>query len=158
MLINVYSYERSDMETNKLEQAAELAGKTGCVFIATADSAGVPHIAAAGRVEQTDHDCLAVSEWFCPGTVKNLQTNRAVSVVVWDKDSDAGFQLLGHLQSIKNIGILDGFMPGAETQPPMPQEERQLRIRIDKILSFKRGPHSDMDMMERDMPLFTGKS
>lgn len=143
------------METNKLKQAAELAGKTGCVFIATADGAGVPHIAAAGQVEQTDHDCLTVSEWFCPGTVKNLQTNRAVTIVVWDKDSDVGLQLLGRLTSVKNIGILDGFMPDMDRTGPQPQEEKQLRIRIEKILCFKRGPHSDTDMKEQDMPLST---
>ena len=145
------------METDKLKEVVDLAGKTDYVFIATADAAGVPHIAAAGRLEQAGQDCLTVSEWFCPGTLKNLQTNHTLSLVAWDRDTDAGFQLLGHLRSVKSVGVLDGILHGIEHQPPLPQEEKQLRIQIDRILNFKRGPHSDVDMQKQNKLLFTDK-
>lgn len=141
---------------NKLTGATQLAKKIGHIFLATADMDCVPHVAAAGRLEYAEQDCVMVSEWFCPGTVKNLQINHAVSIVIWDQNSDTGFQLVGHLRSVRNIGVLDGFGAGVEQQYPLPQEEKELRIQIENVLDFRRGPHSDTNVNTENMPLFAG--
>jgi len=133
------------MKTDKLELAVDLAAETGTVFVATADDKAMPHIAGAGKIELIEKDCLAVTEWFCPRTVDNLQKNRKVSIVVWDKSSDAGFQLLGQLQKIEDMRVLDGYVPALEGRPPLPQIEKRLIVRIDKISDFKLGPHSDAE-------------
>jgi len=133
------------MKTDSLQKAVRLAETTGCVFVATSDADGMPHLAAAGKLSYAGKKNVAVTEWFCPGTVANLDNNKYVSIVVWDKDADTGFQLLGRLEKIVDLGVLDGYAPALEKKPPLPQVQRQLLIRIEKILDFKLGPHSDVE-------------
>ncbi len=133
------------MKIEKLNQAVAIAKKTQQVFIATADAAGAPHIACAGKITAEAGDRLAVTEWFCPGTVANLQENKNVSIAVWDKLTDTGLQVLGQVESIQDMAILDGYSPAVEKQHPLPQVERKLFIKVEKILDFKLAPHSDVE-------------
>jgi hypothetical protein len=136
------------MKIEKLNQAVAIAKKTGQAFIATADAVGAPHIACAGKINVEAGDHLAVTEWFCPGTVANLQENKNISIAVWDKHTDTGLQVLGRVESIQDMAILDGYSPAVEKQSRfigMPQVERKLLIKVEKILDFKLGPHSDIE-------------
>lgn len=133
------------MNPDKLENARALAEKTGFLCIATVDAKGLSHIAAAGKMDLTNEGFVEVTEWFCPATVINLHSNKAVTMVVWDKDLDSGYQLLGRMEKIEDIGILDGFAPELEKPPPLPQIKRRLLIRVEKIMDFKLGPHSDVE-------------
>ena len=133
------------MNSAKLREVEQLAAKVGHVFIATADSKGQPHLAAAGKLAQTPEKHLMVTEWFCPQTLNNLQMNPRLSVVVWDSDIDAGYQIIGELEAIKDIGILDGYSRKSHVTPSIPQVERQLLLHVDKILEFKRSPHTDLE-------------
>jgi hypothetical protein len=69
------------MNAGKLVETVKIGTQAGHVLIATADSAGIPHIAAAGRIERESSSSVVVMEWFCPGTVANLRRNAGVSVV-----------------------------------------------------------------------------
>ena len=89
------------MKTEKLEKAVGLSTKTGFIIVATTGISGIPHMATAAKMELTNEGYIAVTEWFCPGTVDNLQENKNVSVVVWDKSSDTGCQMLGKLERIE---------------------------------------------------------
>ena len=133
------------MNTKKIEIAVSLSERIGCVFIATADATGKPHVTAAGKMELSSQGSITVREWFCPGTLDNLQVNKYVSVIVWDKDRDMGYQILGALEKVKELGVLDGYAPEVESVPPLPQVERQLFINVQSILDFKAGPHSDQE-------------
>jgi len=133
------------MKMEKLEKAVGLSRKIGFVCVATADGRGMPHIATAGKMELADEGCLAIKEWFCSDTTANLQINKFVSVVVWDRDSDSGYQMLGKLEGIEELGILNGYAPDIESGPPLPQVERRLLIKVRKIIDFKLGPHSDVE-------------
>jgi len=82
------------MNPAKLREAEQLAGRIGHVFIATADSNGQPHIAAAGKLAQTPEKHLMLTEWFCPRTLANLQMNSHLSIVIWDPDVDSGYQII----------------------------------------------------------------
>lgn len=131
------------MNPRRLNAAAELARRTGHVFVATADAKGMPHIAAASQLEANEGETVTITEWFCPGTVENLQSNDHVAVVVWDEKADRGYQLLGRLEQMKDVGIMNGFAPGVEQMPPLPQVAKELRIHVEKVLDFRLGPHSD---------------
>ena len=133
------------MKIEKLKKAVVLSQRIGSVCVATADRRGVPHIATAGKMDLADEGQLAITEWFCPGTMANLQMNKFVSIVVWDRDSDSGYQMLGKLEKIEELGILNGYAPDIESGPPLPQVERRLLIKIEKITDFKLGPHSDAE-------------
>jgi hypothetical protein len=133
------------MKAERIAEVLRLAKRAGHVLIATADERGMPHITAAGQLESAGNSKVAVTEWFCPGTVANLQKNRSVSLVVWTKLLEKGYQLLGQLEGVEDVGVLDGYAGLREGQPPMPQIEKRLLIRIEKILEFRLGPHSDVE-------------
>ena len=131
------------MKTQRLQQAVNVGKKAGYVLLATADSQGRPHMAAAGKLELAEDNSVAVTEWFCPGTVANLANNKCVSIVVWDQSCDSGYQILGRLETIQDLGIIDGYTQEEETGAAMPQVQRELLIQVDNIIDFKLGPHSD---------------
>lgn len=133
------------MTTKSLKQAVELAQKLGHIFVATADAEGLPHVAAAATMNHVARTRVAVSSWFCPGTLSNLDQNRFVSLVVWDEDADSGFQLLGRVESISEKGIMNGYVPEKEGSVPMPQVERILEVAVKGVIAFSHAPHSDVE-------------
>jgi len=102
-------------------------------------------MAAAGKLALTPEGRVAVAAWFCPMTVANLQKNRRVSLVIWDPKVDVGYQLLGETEKVEEIAMMNGYSPGVELHSPLPQVERQLLVRVDKIIDFKHAPHSDVE-------------
>ncbi len=133
------------MKTENLQKAVDIGKKAGSVCVATADVNGMPHIAAAKKLELAGENCVAVTEWFCPGTVANLQKNKRVAIAVLEKASDSGYQLLGQLKSVEDVGVLDGYAPGLEGEPPLPQVEKRLTIDVKKVIAYRLGPHSDAE-------------
>ena len=115
------------------------------VFVATADAACLPHLACAGRLRAAPEGRVLVTEWFCPGTVGNVAENPRVSLVVWDEEADAGYQLLGSVERVDEMGILDGYAPQAEPAGPLPQVQRRLVVRVERVLKFRRAPHADVE-------------
>ena len=123
----------------------EIARHLKHVYVATADQGGLPHVSAAGRLELTPEGNLAVSEWFCPGTLGNAQVNPKVSVVVWRPDIDTGYQILGEIIEIKDLAMLDGYAQEPRDLSQIPQVQRQLIIRAEKVIAFQHAPHSDLE-------------
>jgi hypothetical protein len=133
------------IKMNNLDNAIDLARKLGHVFVATADSSGMPHVAAAAEIHKASEENVAVSAWFCPGTVANLDGNRRISLVVWDPPSDRGYQLLGEVVRVDEQAVMNGFSGEVESEPPIPQVERQLLVQVAKILAFSHAAHSDVE-------------
>lgn len=131
------------MNPATLQAAVSLAARLGHVFVATVGADGMPHLAAAGKIALVG-EVLEVSAWFCPATVANLRQNRAVSLVVWEPASDQGYQLLGQTERVEEVAIMDGFLPREEARP-LPQVERKLVVRVERILDFRHAPHSDIE-------------
>ena len=128
-----------------IQKALELADQLQHVFVATADAKGLPHVATAGKLKLESDGRVAVTAWFCPGTVDNLQDNHSIALVVWDSTGDTGYQLVGEVQRMEELAFLDGYTPGVEDSTPSPQVERQLIIRVDTVLAFSHAPHSDVE-------------
>ena len=133
------------MKPESLNAAVELAEKLEHVFVASADSSGMPHVAAAAKLNQTSKDHVAVTAWFCPGTVANLSENRRISMVVWDAPSDKGYQLLGLVEKIEEVAMMNGYSPEIDEATVMPQVKNRLLVRVDKVISFSHAPHSDLE-------------
>jgi hypothetical protein len=115
------------------------------VLVGTTDDRGMPHITAAGSLDTNGDSTVVITEWFCPGTVANLEKNKSISVVIWTKQMKQGYQLLGRQESVQDICVLDGYSAKLEGKSPMPQVEKRLLINVDKILEFRLGPHSDIE-------------
>jgi uncharacterized protein len=139
-------YGRQVMNIETLKDAAQLAERLQRVFVLTADADGIPHMAAAGAMKLADGNCVQVSEWFCPGTITNMDVNPRVSLVVWDAEADCGFQLIGSSENIEDLAIVDGGPLPGEGEPRVPQVERRVTVRVNRILSFRQAPHSDLDL------------
>ncbi len=126
-----------------LKRAADIAGRVGHILVATADAEGLPHVAAAGELVANGEEQVTVAAWFCPGTVANVHANARISLVAWDPGADEGCQLLGRVLRIEEVGILDGYAPEADGKRRVPQVERQLVVRVERVLDFTAAPHTD---------------
>jgi uncharacterized protein len=131
------------MQAEHILKAVEMSQRLDHIIIATADAGGLPHMAAAGHLDLGFKNRLEVTEWFCPGTVANLSRNRRICLVVWDSQSDRGYQLSGEVEHIQETAMLDGFAPELTERPPVPQIQRKLVVRVDTVLSFSHAHHTD---------------
>jgi hypothetical protein len=134
------------MNVETLKKAVLLAKNVGRVFVATADPKGLPHVAVAGKTTLiSDEGRVAVEAWFCPGTMANLHANRRTALVIWEPNVDHGYQLLGETEEVEDTAIMNGYTPNLAKKEPLPQVERRLLIRVDKIIGFKNSPHTDQE-------------
>lgn len=129
----------------RLKQALALAETVTTVLVATADGDGRPHLAVAGKIEALPEGRVAVSEWFCPGTVGNLEKNPRIALVVWDPGTDTGYQLSGEAEQVEESAFLNGYLPEGEGARALPQTRRRLTVRVTGIFAFSRAPHTDED-------------
>ncbi len=133
------------MNPQVLQEAVGLAGKMEYVLIGTANRKKEPHIAVATGINIVDDVHVSVSAWFCPTTVINLFENPFLSLVVWDSQSDRGYQLIGESEGIENMAVLGCWTPEVDKQTPVPQVERRVLVRVDRIIDFKHAPHNDIE-------------
>jgi predicted pyridoxine 5'-phosphate oxidase superfamily flavin-nucleotide-binding protein len=129
------------MAENALEDALRLA-QGRAVFVATADSEGLPHVACAGRLALDPQGCVLVTEWFCPGTMENVEENPQVALVVWDEEADRGYQMLGIVERMEEVAVLNGVGAPREGHD-VPQVERRLAVRVNVVMEFCRAQHTD---------------
>lgn len=134
------------MNEETLKAVARVAEKLGHVFVVTADERGTPHVAIAGKLSLDTEGHVAVTAWFCTSTVSNLQVNKNLSLIVWDSNTDTGYQLLGESEKVEDLAMLDGYVPETEGKSPVPQVERRLLIRVNKITVFTHAPHTDSEI------------
>ncbi len=122
-----------------------LGQKLQQILVATSDSGGLPHVAVARGISQVSEKSLMISAWFCPGTMRNLEQNRHISLVVWDPASDKGYQLLGEVEKLEKEAMMDGYSPELETKRPVPQIKWKLTVHVEKTIDFTSAPHSDIE-------------
>jgi uncharacterized protein len=133
------------MNPQVLREAVNLAGKLENVLIGTANKRMEPHIAVATRMNLVDDVHVTVSAWFCPTTVTNLFENPSVSLVIWDSQTDTGYQLIGASEQVENMAVLGCWTPEVDGKISIPQVERQVLVRVDRIIDFKHAPHNDIE-------------
>ena len=134
------------MNRECLTKAAVLAEKGAFLFVTTASFDGYPHVAPAARLQLSSKEArVAVDSWFCPGTLENLKGNEKVDLVVWDATLDEGYQLLGKCQGVEDLALLNGYDASLSEKAGLPQVERRIQIRIEKVIPFQRGSHTDQE-------------
>ena len=134
------------MKAELLKKSVELSEKTRHVFIASVDAEGVPHIAASKNLSLASGNKAVLTEWFCPGTMANLLgENHNLAIVVWDSKTDSGYQLIGEAEKEEDTAYLDGYAPDVKKRDMVPQIQRRVTVRINKIMDFKLSPHTDIE-------------
>jgi len=127
-----------------LESAVSLSQASGRIFMATADRGGLPHIATAGPLALlSDQKRIVFEAWFCPRTVANLEVNRWMALVILPPGKDIGYQLIGWIEELEDVLLMDGFDPQLEARRSVPQAKKRLTMRVDKIIGFQPEAHTD---------------
>lgn len=129
-----------------IEDAIKIARRAGEIYVAT--SGEYPHIATARKVSAAEDGRIRISEFFCPGTLENLEKNRKIAMSAYEKQSGRGYQLLGEVEEIHDLAMLDGF--AGDDLPAVPQVERELQIKVHSVLNFSGGPHTDKKLDQTD--------
>jgi hypothetical protein len=119
--------------------------ETKYAIVASSNSAGKPHLALGRDIKVLDDNHLIFENWFCQTTLANVIKNPVVSVAVMAQDSEAGYQLLGTVADRYDAAILDGYSPEAEP-PGEPQSLVRLVVRVEEILAFCAGIHTDIPL------------
>jgi len=117
------------------------------VFVATADASGHPHLAIGEQVTISGDSLLIFENWFCPATLQNIACNTQVSVVAVMPDTGKGYQMLGSIIRSAETAFLDGFDPSVNA-PETPPVLTRFTVKVDKILEFTSGIHSDLPIVE----------
>jgi len=131
------------------ENVKRFIENTKFAVVASAGSLGQPHLAAGSDLKVPDPHHLVLEAWFCVTTMQNVTTNPLVAVIITDPVSSNGYQLLGRVVRNEGIAMIDGYAPEAEA-PGTPQVESRLVVRIDMLMAFSAGVHSDLPM--EDLP------
>lgn len=138
------------MDRELIARATELARRGARLLVATAGKDRTPHLATASEIEPAPDGRLMVRAWFCSETVENLASSPKVLLVVWKPSPSGtqgamgdGFQLVGEVEEMVESSMLDGYAPGLDDALPIPQVQRQLRVRVERVLGFADAPHVD---------------
>jgi hypothetical protein len=121
----------------------KMAVENQVVQIATSDTAGQPHIAAARGLRVVNDERVAFEDWFCYQTLKNVSQNARIALSIIEPGTDHGYQLIGRVERSVETEVLDGYTPGEEKHEPVPQTKHRLEVKIEKILKLSTGPHAD---------------
>lgn len=114
-------------------------------FVASTDGEGHPHLAAGKEIKVLDDDHLAIENWFCRTTLRNVASNPRVAVAVVTPETGNGYQLSGTVTQAFDTAILNGYGPGVEA-PGTPQTLTRFVIRVEEIMEFSAGMHTDLPL------------
>jgi predicted pyridoxine 5'-phosphate oxidase superfamily flavin-nucleotide-binding protein len=106
--------------------------------IATASKDGTPNIGPKGSMHVFDDETLAYSEGTGEKTLRNLQQNPKVAVMVVDRENTDGYQIKGTAELLTSG---DFFEKAAKKQEERkrPRPKSVVKIRIEEIYSVKPG-------------------
>jgi hypothetical protein len=104
-------------------------------------------MAIGEQVIVSGNSLLIFENWFCPSTLQNISCNTNVSVVAVQPDTGMGYQLLGSVIRNVSAAILAGFDP-SDIIPETSHVLTRFTVKIDKILEFTSGIHSDIPIVE----------
>ncbi len=111
-------------------------------YVASADQRARPHLAAGSGLKVIDPHRLAFEAWFCHKTLENVAEVPRLAVVILDRSTGAGYQLLCRVEDTVQVGVLNGFAPEIE-EPGLPQVETRMTVLVEEVLEFSHGPHTD---------------
>ena len=128
------------------EPVRSLIQKLTYIFVATTDSVGQPHMAIGEQVAIFGDSLLVFENWFCPSTLRNIASNTHVSVVAVLPGTGNGYQMLGTVIRSADMAFLNGYDPVVKL-PETPQVLTRFTVKVEQILEFTSGIHSDLPVV-----------
>ncbi len=106
--------------------------------VATASNDGTPNVGPKGSVYAVDDETLAYSEGTAGKTLKNLQENPKVAVMVVDREKADGYQFKGTAELLTSGELFEQVSRRQQArQKPIPKYV--VKIYIEEIYSVKSG-------------------
>src|SRR5512136_772284 len=106
--------------------------------IATAGKDGTPNIGPKGSMYVFDDETLTYSEGTGQKTLKNLQQNPKVAVMVVDREKTDGYQVKGTAELLSSGDFFEQVAK-KQKERKMPRPKSDVKIRIEEIYSVKPG-------------------
>lgn len=127
------------------EEMVRFIEEAGHAFVASANATGHPHLAAGRDLHVRNNSHLVFEAWFCRTTMENITANPMVAVAVAAPAADKGYQFGGVVESATDTAIMDGYTKEGEDSA-LPQVQYRLVIRVDTVMEFSSGIHSDQPL------------
>lgn len=105
---------------------------------ATASKDGIPNVGPKGSMQVVDDETLAYSEGTGQKTLRNLQENPKVAVIVVDRDSADGYQVKGTAELLTSGDFFERVAKRQEERG-RPRPKHVVKIRLEEIYSVKPG-------------------
>ena len=106
--------------------------------IATASKDGIPNVGPKGSMHFLDDETLVYSESTGEKTLKNLQQNQKVAVMVVDLDKSDGYQIKGTAEILTSGEIFERAADRSEKRG-RPRPKNVVKIKVEEIYSLKSG-------------------
>jgi len=107
-------------------------------FVATADKSGIPNVGPKGSTMVVDDDTLAYSESTGDKTLRNLEQNPHISVLIFDDEKREGYQFKGSAELLKKGPLFETISERqAKRKRPLPKVV--VKIILTEIYTFKTG-------------------
>jgi len=106
--------------------------------IATASKDGTPNIGPKGSMYVFDDETLAYSEGTGEKTLRNLQQNPKVAVMVVDREKTDGYQIKGTAELLTSGDFFEKVAKKQEERK-RPRPKSVVKVRIEEIYSVKPG-------------------
>lgn len=106
--------------------------------IATASKDGTPNIGPKGSMYVFDDETFVYSEGTGEKTLRNIQQNPKVAVLVVDREKSDGYQIKGTAELLSSGDFFEEVAKKQE-QRKRPRPKYVVKIRIEEIYSVKPG-------------------
>lgn len=107
-------------------------------LVATSTKAGIPNIGPKGSLYVLDDETLVYSEGAARKTLKNIQENPSVAVLVVDREKLDGYQFKGKAQVFSEGPIFNEVSEKQKKRGRRPPT-KVVTIKIEEIYSVKPG-------------------
>ena len=107
-------------------------------IIATASKDGTPNVGPKGSMYVFDDETLVYAEGTGEKTLRNIQQNPKVAVMVVEREKTDGYQVKGTAELL-NSGDFFEQVAKRQEQRKRPRPKNVVKIRIEEIYSVKPG-------------------
>ena len=122
----------------KLSSEMKVIFERQLAVIATVSKEGVPNVGPKGSMCVIDDETLAYSEGTGEKTLRNLQQNPKVAVMVVDREKTDGYQIKGTAELLSSGNFFEQVAKRQEERK-RPRPKSVVKIRIEEIYSVKPG-------------------
>jgi len=122
----------------KLNSEIKAVFEKQLAVIATSSTDGTPNVGPKGSMYIADDETLAYSEGTGEKTLRNIQSNPKVAVLVVDRENSDGYQVKGTAEVLTDGDLFEKVAKRSEARGK-PRPKRVVKIKIDEVFSVKSG-------------------